>query len=179
MSARLWSCVVAVMFLLLACGDNLKPAIPDSGTPDTPLSSAKAITAFSFETAHNSALTNTVTATINGTAITATVPFGVDRSALVATFQITGTNVTVGGISQVSGTTPNDFTSPVEYTVVAANGSTQVYTITVGSAPSTAKAITAFSFKDADNTALDADVTATISGTTITATVPFNTDVSA
>jgi len=165
---------------LVACGDNIKPVQNDSGTRDAPLSSTKTITAFSFEAADNaSALTSDVTATINGTTITATVPFGADRSALIATFTTTGTRVTVGTTAQVSGTTPNNFTSAVSYTVTAADGSSQIYTVTVAEAPSNAKDITAFSFEDADNTALDDDVTANINGTTISATVPFGTDVTA
>jgi hypothetical protein len=180
MTARTVLKLLALLsFVLVGCGDNLKPARPDSGMPDTPLNSAKSITSFKFEASHNSGLANDVTATINGSAITATVPFGVDRSALVATFETTGESVTVNGTAQVSGTTSNNFTNAVEYVVHAANGSSQPYTVTITSAPSNAKAITAFSFEDADNTALTADVIATISSNTITATVPFGTDVTA
>lgn len=157
------------------------PTRDDGGLlPDTPpLSGSKELTSFSFEAADNGALTSDVVATINGTTITATVPFGVDRSALVATFATTGERVTVGGTTQVSGTTPNDFNAPVTYTVTAADGSTLAYQVTVSAAPSSANAITAFAFEDDDNASLTADVTATISGTTITATVPFGTDVTA
>jgi len=160
---------------LAACGDNIHPSNPDSAV----LSSAKALNSFKFEAAHNSVLAQDVTATINGTVVTATVPFGVARTSLVATFTTTGQSVTVGGAAQVSGSTANDFSAPVSYTVTAEDGSSTVYTVTVTEAPSDAKAITAFSFLDADNAALTADVTATISGTTITATVPFGTDVTA
>ena len=180
MSARSVLRIFALLFLVLGgCGDNLHPALPDSGQPDAPLNSSREITSFKLEAAHNSALANDITATINGSAITATVPFGVDRTALVATFVTTGQRVTVGGTAQVSGTTPNNFTNPVDYVVHAVNGSTQTYTVTINSAPSNAKAITAFSFEDADNAALTADVVATISANTITATVPFGTDVTA
>lgn len=160
---------------LAACGDNIHPVTPDGPV----LSNARALNSFKFEAAHNSVLAQDVTATINGTVVTATVPFGVARTSLVATFTITGQNVTVGGAAQVSGSTANDFSSAVAYTVTAKDGSSTVYTVTVSEAPSDAKAITAFSFLDADNAALSADVVATISGTTITATVPFGTDVAA
>jgi outer membrane protein assembly factor BamB len=60
-----------------------------------------------------------------------TVPNGTNVTALVATFQTTGATVKVGSIIQVSGTTPNDFTSPVQYAVTAADGSTATYTVTV------------------------------------------------
>ena len=160
---------------LAACGDNIHPVTPDGPV----LSNARALNSFKFEAAHNSALAQDVTATINGTVVTAMVPFGVARTSLVATFTTTGHSVTVGGAVQVSGSTANDFSSAVAYTVTAEDGSSTVYTVTVSEAPSDAKAITAFSFLDADNAALSADVVATISGTTITATVPFGTDVSA
>ena len=140
-------------------------------------SSANAITAFAFRAADNPGLAADVTATITGTAIAATVPFGTDVTGLVATFTTTGTSVTVGGTPQVSGTTANDFTGPVVYVVTADDSSTESYTVTVTIAANPAKAITAFAFRAADNPGLAADVTATITGTAIAATVPFGTDV--
>ena len=139
----------------------------------------KAITAFAFEAARNPGLATTVTATIAGQAITATLPFGSAALGLVATFTTTGASVAVGGVAQVSGTTANDFTSPVTYTVTAEDGSTAAYTVTVTVAASDAKALTAFAFPAALNPGLAADVTATITGTAIAATVPFGTDVTA
>jgi len=59
------------------------------------------------------------------------VPYGTDVTALVANFGITGKEVKVIATVQVSGTTPNDFTSPVTYTVVAADDSEQGYIVTV------------------------------------------------
>jgi formylglycine-generating enzyme required for sulfatase activity len=149
----------------------------DAGTIEMTLYDYKAITAFSFTTATNSALSSDVTATISGTDITAIVPSGTDKTALVATFTTTGESVTVSDTKQVSGTTANDFSSAVTYTVTATDSSTQDYTITVTAYDS--KEITAFSFTAAANTALSTDVTATISGTNITATVPYGTTVTA
>jgi hypothetical protein len=131
--------------------------------------SAKAITAFSFN-----GLTPAVTATINGTAITATVPYGTSVTALVATFTTTGASVKVGSTVQVSGTTQNDFTNPVTYTVTAADNSTQNYTVTVTVGSNTAALITSFNF-----TSLS--VTGTINNTpnphTVSLTVPYGTNV--
>ncbi len=176
------SSLITLTFLLLGlvgCGDNIRPIREDGGTADTPLSTEKAITALTFEAADNIALTSDVTATINGTTIAATVPFGTDRSALVATFTTTGEIVTVGGTAQSSGVTANDFSTAITYTVTAADGSEESYIVAVNEAPSNANAITAFSFENADNASLGADVVATITGTTITATVPSGTDVTA
>ncbi|WP_139996742.1 S-layer homology domain-containing protein [Paenibacillus paridis] len=130
-------------------------------------SSAKDITAFSFAD-----LTPVVTGTISGTTIALTVPYGTDRNGLKATFTLSaGASAQVGSIAQVSGTTGNDFTSPVTYTVTAQDGTTKQYIVTVTVAPSSAKDITAFNFAD-----LTPVVTGTISGTTIALTVPYGTD---
>ncbi|MBA2540089.1 MAG: hypothetical protein H0V17_10680, partial [Deltaproteobacteria bacterium] len=173
-----------VLWLLIAvvigCGDNRIPGgTPDGANPnpDSTLGTAAEITAYSFRTANNAELTNDINATISGNSISATVPFDTDVTALVATFTSTGESVKVGATDQASGTTANDFTNPVGYTVTAVDGSTETYTVTVIVAASNAKAITAFSFEDDDNGALTATVTGAISGTAIAATVPFGTDV--
>jgi hypothetical protein len=128
-------------------------------------SSSKTITAFSLDG---------VVGTINETkkTIAVTMPFGTDVTALVATFTKAGISVHVGSTLQISGVTANDFTSPVIYTVTAANDSTQNYKVTVTVAPSSAKAITAFSL---DGMAATINETAK----TITVIMPFGTDVTA
>jgi hypothetical protein len=84
------------------------------------LSSDKAITAFNF-----AGLSPAVTGTINGTTIALTVPFGTAVTALVPTVTITGSSV-----SPASGVAGN-FTTPVTYTVTAADSTTQDYTVTI------------------------------------------------
>ncbi len=142
-------------------------------------SSSKAITSFVFRSVDNPTLGMDVIATINGMSIDATVPAGADVTTLVATFATTGMTVDVGATPQVSGMTSNDFTNPVVYTVTAADLSTQMYTVTVGVAASSAKELTAFSFMSSDNPTLGMDVVAAINGTAITATVPAGTNVTA
>ena len=61
--------------------------------------------------------------------ITIGMPSAISRSGLVATFSTNGVSVTVGGIQQTSNTTPNNFTNQLVYTVIAADGSTQDYTV--------------------------------------------------
>lgn len=51
--------------------------------------------------------------------ISVTVPYRTDISSLIATFITTGKNMTTNNTPQVSGTTPNNFTNPVIYTVIA------------------------------------------------------------
>jgi hypothetical protein len=76
---------------------------------------------------------NGTTGSINELAktILVTMPFGTNVTALVATFTTTGSGVKVGVLSQVSGTTPNNFTNPVAYIVSAADTTTATYTVTV------------------------------------------------
>jgi hypothetical protein len=88
---------------------------------------AKAIIAYSI---------NGIAGSIDETAKTIAVamPSGTNVTALVATFATTGNKVEVGttaAVTQVSGTTANDFTSQVAYTVTAADSSTATYTVTV------------------------------------------------
>ncbi len=93
---------------------------------------AKTITAYTFPTS-----TATVINELANT-IAVTVPNGTIVTALVATFTTTGTGVPpvrVGTVTQVSGTTANNFTAPVVYTVTAGDCSTRIYTVTVTVAP--------------------------------------------
>src|SRR5262249_58339122 len=83
----------------------------------------------------------------------------------------------VAGATQVSGATPNDFSQPVQYIVVADDGSVKTYTVMVTVASGTAKDITGFRFLASENQALGADVVAQINGTTIAVTLPTGTDV--
>ena len=108
-------------FNLLSCGSS-----SDIGVV---LSSAKEITAFSFTAGNNPELTEDAVGIIDGTNITVLVPDGTDVTALIATFATTGISVTVDGTTQTSGTTANDFTSPVTYRVRAEDNTTRDYIV--------------------------------------------------
>ena len=97
---------------------------PPAGTPPV-------ITAYSL---------NGVAGTITESAKTIAVvmPFGTNVTALIATYTTTGTRVAVGATVQTSGTTPNNFTNPVTYTVTGADGLTATYTVTVTLGPNPA-----------------------------------------
>ncbi|QXP52981.1 hypothetical protein [Cellulophaga sp. HaHa_2_1] len=120
------------------------------------LSSAKAITAFTI---------GGVNGTISGTNISVTLPAGTNVTALSTSITHTGTSINpASGAAQ-------DFSSPVSYTVTAADGTTQVYSVTVTApALSSTKAITAFTI---------GGVNGTISGTNISVTLPAGTNVTA
>jgi len=115
----------------------------------TPLSSAKAITAFSFQGYDSSPGTIDET---QGT-IAVTLPIGTAKTGLIAVFTTTGASVTVAGTAQVSGTTANDFTSAVTYHVTAQDGGTKDYVVSVTAALASSKAITAFNFLGLENNA--------------------------
>jgi hypothetical protein len=126
---------------------------------------AKAITAYSFES-----IGATGTIDEDKKTIAVTVPFGTVVTKLVATFTTSGASVKVDQTDQVSGTTTNDFTKPVTYTVTAADASTVNYTVTVTVAHAENQ-ITAFSFGVSETGAIDQ------AGKTIAVTVPHGTDV--
>jgi len=68
---------------------------------------------------------------ITGQDIAVTFSAGKNLAALIASFTTSGSAVLVGATPQESGTTANDFTAPVAYTVRAENDTTSVYTVTV------------------------------------------------
>jgi hypothetical protein len=125
-----------------AVEDFLNPPAP-APTPNptpTPLSSAKAITAFSFQ-----GLAPAVVGIVdeNAKTIALTVPNGTVVTALVATFTNSAVSVvTVGGTAQTSGATANNFTSPVAYLVTAQDGTAAIYTVTVTAEPSHVATVT-------------------------------------
>jgi Ice-binding-like len=101
-------------------------------------SDAKSITSFSLDG---------VAGTINSAtkAISVVMPFGTSVTSLIETFTTTGSQVSAGGATQVSGLTSENYTSPVIYVVSAADASTSSYTVTVSIAPSSAKLLAAYS----------------------------------
>jgi len=90
-------------------------------------SSDKDILSFGFDKAGESYV-------INSDAITVTLPNTVnDITNLIAVFTTTGSRVMIGDEEQISGDErfSRDFTNPVEYTVVAGDGTTKTYTVNV------------------------------------------------
>lgn len=89
-------------------------------------------------------LINNTKASISNNNINLTLAFGTDLTNLVAGFQTTGVKVTVNNVEQVSGITPNDFTNPVIYKVIAEDESTKDYRVNVTVAASSDKDLTLF-----------------------------------
>lgn len=92
-------------------------------------SNLKAITSFSFSGYPNSPGIIDIT----NNAILVTIPASAKVDDLIAIFTTNPVNATVkvGNTIQVSNVTSNNFQNPISYTVYAADGSTQNYTVTV------------------------------------------------
>jgi hypothetical protein len=135
--------------------------------------SANGISSFSF--AAYPASIGTITGAASPFSIAVTVPSGTNVTNLVATFATTGTGVTVAAAAQTSGTTPNNFTAPVVYTVTAADLTTATYTVTVTVASTSSKAITSYSF--ATIPGANGIITGTTSPFAIAVAVPNGTPV--
>ena len=145
-----WFLVFAIFFALVGCS---------SGGSQ---SNSKEIQTFSLTSPNG-----TVNGVITDHDIAVKVPFKQGLTEFVATFTTTGKSVAVGSTVQTSGTTPNDFSKPVVYTVTAENGTTATYTVTV-TLPSSAKAIIEYFF---------GDTLGAIIGESISVTMPFGTDI--
>ena len=120
--------ILAAFVLLAACGGGGGSSATGVGGGSSPvLSSSKSLISFSLAG---------LPGTIAEFPRTVSVPFPLETpnsslGALVATFTTTGVAVLVDGKTQISGTTVNSFTSPVHYTIVAADNSTTDYLVTV------------------------------------------------
>lgn len=148
--------VILCAVVLTGCGGG---GGNTSSTPAPQPSSSKDITSYSI---------NGVQGKIDETnkTITLTLGAGTDLTHLVATFTAIG-DVKVGTTEEISGQTPNDFTQPIKYTVTAADGSSETFTINVSDA--TTADIKSFSINGSIGTINEADKT-------IGLTLPYDTD---
>lgn len=94
-----------------------------------------------------------------------------DLKSLIATFAFEGKRITVNGVEQKSGVTPNDYTQPLVFTVEAENGSKALYSVKVTSLDK--KVLSAFSFMKKDNSFLDTDIACAIGDESIVPTYTF------
>jgi D-alanyl-D-alanine carboxypeptidase len=113
------------LFMVLALGACSKSSTPGGG------GGSNAITSFSFQTTGNK-IPVTSQAAIQGSNISLFLPPGTNTGSLIATFAVSGNaTVTVNGTTQTSGTTPNNFASPVNYTVTTPGGQPQNFSVSV------------------------------------------------
>ena len=138
----------------------------------TAKSSDKEISSFAFQASNNSGLAADVNGTIGGTHVAVALTAG-PVTALIPTIAVSAG----ASVSPASGAA-QDFTSPVTYTVTAADSSTKTYTVTV-TVGATSKNITLFSILGVDACASGCAGTLVTGGGsgsgTITLTLPTGT----
>ena len=109
--------------LLAAMGACSKSSTPNGGS--------SGITSFSFQMTGNKIPVSSQ-ASIQGSNITIFLPPGTNTDSLAATFAVSGNaTVTVNNLTQQSGITQNNFSTPVAYTVSAPGGNPKIYSVSV------------------------------------------------
>lgn len=119
----LLSLLVILLTILTACNDTENK------------SGEASIDFFTFQSELNSKLDEAIIAEISEYNINLSVPYNVSLDQLVATFNFVGVKVEVNSKEQISGVTSNNFSNPLVYTVVAPNGETTQYIVTVTNNP--------------------------------------------
>jgi len=131
----MWLMALLLAAFIAGCGSS------SSSNPNPSASSsdsAKSINTFSIGWSTGLA-PGTATGTIDQTlkTIKATVPHATLLTPMIATFTTSAcaSCVTVGSVTQVSGSTQNDYTLPVSYKVTAADGTWSTYTVIISRNP--------------------------------------------
>ncbi|WP_298647617.1 CotH kinase family protein [uncultured Proteiniphilum sp.] len=115
------------IFLFIASGCKEEPF-----NEEIPLNSDNELLEYKLEASLNSGLSNgDIKGKIERGKIELKLPYGLDVSELIATFSYKGKEVLVGGKEQISGTTPNNFSNAIIYTIVAEDGSRREYTVAI------------------------------------------------
>ena len=89
------------------------------------------ISSFSFLKENNKDIIYDVNTTIDNNNISICTPFVTNVKNLVATFITNGEKVLVNNVEQISGVSVNDFTNPVTYTIISADGEINKYTVSI------------------------------------------------
>jgi D-alanyl-D-alanine carboxypeptidase len=143
--------------------------------PQPVKSSQNQILSFAFLKADNPALSADLTGSISGNNISVTVPSGTPKT-LIATFTKSDKSIVyLGTVIQHSDTTSNDFSNNITYKVIAEDGTTNSYILSVTYLKSSQKSFIAFSFLKANNS-IASDVNGTIIGNQVTLVVPLGTN---
>ena len=89
-------------------------------------------TSFSFLKEHNPALSEDIHIALDGRFnYTHYTPYNLDLTQLVASFETNGEKVLANNIEQVSSVSINDFSTPLTYTIISANGEVNRYTFEI------------------------------------------------
>jgi spore coat protein CotH len=87
------------------------------------------ISNFSFLAELNPSLSEDLILKIADTKISGTIASGINPTELIASFEHSGTEIRVNNVLQISGITPNDFTSTVTYEARKSDGTTLEYEV--------------------------------------------------
>lgn len=138
-----------------------------------PKSDAKAVTSFVLNTDDNGVLSENIIATVGEDSknIVASVPSGTDVTMLSPKVQISEK-------ASISPNGPQDFSSPIIYTVTAEDGTVATYEVTIIVSASDAKQLIGFVFSADANEGIPQDISGTINtANDIFLTVPSGTNV--
>lgn len=130
-------------------------------TVTVPLSDKANIISFSFKKDFNPELTQDYVGTIDEAAkkINITLPAFTKTNNLVSSFVLTSrASMNINGTIQQNNTTSNDFASSLNYNLVAQNGVTITYTITVNVLLSDETSIVSYTFSKGNNTVITKDI---------------------
>lgn len=120
------------LFLFLSLCAFLQISCTKEKSSTENLSKEKELLTFGFVKADNPGINNGVTGNIDGQNITITVPVSSNVTALKAYFSSSSkSSVKVGSVIQESNKTINNFSNPVIYSIIAEDGSSTNYTVTV------------------------------------------------
>jgi hypothetical protein len=107
---------------------------------------------------------------------------GADLTTVVANFSTGMYSIAkIGGVTQVSGVTSNDYTNPVTFTVEGVGfntGISETYTIKVLTGLSNESKLISYDFKAAWNPGLMQEINTVITGSNVSKTLPYGFDVS-
>ncbi len=152
---------IAIFPLILNCGGGSNSS---GSQPPRYSGTNNEITAYSFTGTKNPFLgqNNFIDGKIEADSITLEVKYGTSVSSLTAEFVTNSKEVKVNGTDQKSGTTVNDFTNPVIYSVSADDGTKRDYTVIVTVAKNTEKKIASYSINAVTGTIIEGDNSGTI-----------------
>lgn len=88
-----------------------------------------ALSYFAFLRKDNICVVKDIELTIDGKSLELLTPYIANRENLIATFTTNGEKVLVNGLEQISGVTSNDFTMPITYSIVSADGTVENYVV--------------------------------------------------
>lgn len=153
--------LLTILLLFSSCKDE-----------ETTLSSTKQLLSFSILTSDNQGkISEDAEAVIEGNQVKLSLDKNDDLKSLIATFAFEGKRITVNGVEQKSGVTPNDYTQPLAFAVEAEDGSKALYSVKVTLLDK--KVLSAFSFMKKENSFLDTDIACAIGDESIVPTYTF------